>query len=86
MTQPSLRFRRPDVAFGRECVIASNTILNAAKSLLISLGDAQDNADLTASASHLEFGVMVSIAHQTALETRGRGGVSRQYGRGLFDL
>ena len=60
-----------DVSFGRDCFIAGNTILNAAESLLISLGDAnncQDNAYLIASAVNLEFGSMVSIAHQAAIE------------------
>jgi carbonic anhydrase/acetyltransferase-like protein (isoleucine patch superfamily) len=60
-----------DVAFGRDCFIAGNTILNAAESMLISLGDAnncQDNAYLTANTANVEFGAMVSIAHQAAIE------------------
>lgn len=60
-----------EAAFGRDCFIASNTILNAAESFLVSLGDAnncQDNAYLIANAANLTFGGMVSIAHQAAIE------------------
>jgi carbon dioxide concentrating mechanism protein CcmM len=59
-----------DVAFGHDCFVASNTILDAAESFVVSLGDennCQDNAYLTASASNLFFGNMVSIAHQAAI-------------------
>ncbi|MBA3416840.1 MAG: hypothetical protein H0U10_16590, partial [Chloroflexia bacterium] len=60
-----------DVAVGRRCFVASNTILFAGEGTLVSLGDennCQDNVYLLGEETDLVFGDMVSIAHQAVIE------------------
>jgi carbonic anhydrase/acetyltransferase-like protein (isoleucine patch superfamily) len=59
------------VSVGRDCFVASNTLLSAGPERLIRLGaetNCQDNVYLIANAADLTGGAMVSIAHQAAIE------------------